>query len=806
MSPNLVDRWAEENNSIAKKWKEYETHRQPLQDIRKHCYTECLKLQQKVQGVPAQTGRLKLEIAVTYNTLLFSLSCSTPNETKDCITNILIRALEAVRKQVPSYDLVPLWQAVLKTFSGTVYEPWIHKLLLIQWAVWLSERHYEGILHLLLQVNHKSTPSGDLLAETRNLAFSIEEDASLLAALTTKDLKELLHVCTFISNGVEQMKEEKYIEALVALQEASTQPSPRALLAHVHMLTGICYAKLQQPQSALQCYRKALEVDFHCHRALYQSSLVYRQLGNTNAEIEALHLLQSAVMLHAESDPSKGAEYYLDLLASLQSDSKQMPVDDGLSFPRIPVIYLEAAFALLKAKRVWDTLAICDEVIAKTIDLIPEKLLITPSIATSRELVPPMFEADAPEEKLECVLWSGAAYFLQGQAHFQLKDTKEALTNFTRAINQLVKVCIKQTVKDPGAERGAADHTVMFLEALKGKVLAFRAMCFVERGQLKEALRDFQLSLQATPATAPECPSVLQKGLGSGFSLPQGPLSELTSIQTAGTSEGAEYYLDLLASLQSDSKQMPVDDGLSFPRIPVIYLEAAFALLKAKRVWDALAICDEVIAKTIDLIPEKLLITPSMATSRELVPPMFEADAPEEKLECVLWSGAAYFLQGQAHFQLKDTKEALTNFTRAINQLVKVCIKQTVKDPGADRGAADHTVMFLEALKGKVLAFRAVCFVERGQLKEALRDFQLSLQATPGCRNTEMWLVEMMWRLDRKQEAAAMWTQILNSTQSSAPIDLPLYLQTWHEDPTSFDLSSLKRKMEEFIQNSFVTA
>ncbi|GAA6069031.1 Fanconi anemia group G protein, partial [Tachysurus ichikawai] len=321
--------------------------------------------------VPAQTVHLKLEITVIYNTLLFSLSCGTPNETKDCITNILVRALEAVCKQVPSYDLVPLWHAVLRTFGGTVYEPWIQKLLLVQWAVWLSEGRYEEILHLLLQVNHKkqSTLSKDLLAEIRNLTFCMEEDASLLVALATKDLKELLHVCTFISNGVEQIKEEKYVEALMALQEASTQSSPRALLAHVHMLTGFCFAKLQQPQCALQCYRKALEVDFNCHRALYQSSLIYRQLGNTNAEIEALHLLHSAVMLHAESNPSstsmllispdillgskqigficqipsplhilhtlghrcvlndrasEGAEYYLDLLASLQSNSNQV--------------------------------------------------------------------------------------------------------------------------------------------------------------------------------------------------------------------------------------------------------------------------------------------------------------------------------------------------------------------------------------------------------------------------------------------------------------------------------------------------
>lgn len=44
--------------------------------------------------------------------------------------------------------------------------------------------------------------------------------------------------------GVKQIKEDKYIEALVTLQEASTQPSPRVLLAHAHMLTGLCYAKL----------------------------------------------------------------------------------------------------------------------------------------------------------------------------------------------------------------------------------------------------------------------------------------------------------------------------------------------------------------------------------------------------------------------------------------------------------------------------------------------------------------------------------------------------------------------------------
>lgn len=44
---------------------------------------------------------------------------------------------------------------------------------------------------------------------------------------------------------------------------------------------------------ALQCYRKALETDSRCVCALYQSMLIYRQLGNTQAELQALRLLHS---------------------------------------------------------------------------------------------------------------------------------------------------------------------------------------------------------------------------------------------------------------------------------------------------------------------------------------------------------------------------------------------------------------------------------------------------------------------------------------------------------------------------------
>lgn len=44
---------------------------------------------------------------------------------------------------------------------------------------------------------------------------------------------------------------------------------------------------------ALHCYKLALETNPLCVCALYRAALVYGQVGNTQAEIEALGLLHS---------------------------------------------------------------------------------------------------------------------------------------------------------------------------------------------------------------------------------------------------------------------------------------------------------------------------------------------------------------------------------------------------------------------------------------------------------------------------------------------------------------------------------
>ncbi|XP_016333169.1 Fanconi anemia group G protein homolog [Sinocyclocheilus anshuiensis] len=378
-----------------------------------------------------------------------------------------VTALEAAGSQVSCSDPVQLWEAVLQTLGSSVYVPYVHTLLLIQWMLWLMQCQLERVLTLLMQTDHKRERSApvNLQTETRNLALSMEEDSSLMVAMTAKDLKDLLHICTVICQGVKQMKMEKYSEALDIFQEAKGLPRPRSLLAHIHTLTGQSFAKLGQPHCALHFYRKAVEVDCACHSALYQSALVFRQLGNPKAEMEALHLLYSAVQLHSDKSSSSaslvslatllggeqmtfisrvpspslilhtlahtcvfngsisdGVECYLDLLASLQSDGKDLiHTGEGASFPRIPVVYLEAGFALLKAKRYSDALVVCEEVITSTLDFIPERLLLD---ADEKQNVA---DSDVVLEHVDFVLWAGAAHLLQAQAHWKLKDTKEVL-------------------------------------------------------------------------------------------------------------------------------------------------------------------------------------------------------------------------------------------------------------------------------------------------------------------------------------------------------------------------------------------
>lgn len=544
MDACLLDKWAQQNNLLVKEWKsDSQIGVNQQQSLKEKCHRGTIKLLQTVQGVPAVTELIQLELTVAYNTLMFSLNLSTLSNVQDNLTRTLLRVLEAVGCQTSSRNPDELWHIALRSFSNTAHLPCLHNLLCVQWALWLAACQMENIHQMLRGVIQEevTVPPQDLRTVIQKLRLSHKDNSNLLVAVTAREFKDLLHICTVLVEGLENMKQGNYSAALVAFLEAVSLPTPRVLLAQVHTLTGFAFAKLNQPQSCLQSYRKALEVDFGCHSALYQSVLVYRHLKNTQAEIQALRLLHSALVQHADEPAgnaqvmvispdvllsskcmdsvmavpspqlilhslaytcilqdriSEAVELYLDLMSSLQSDITQpVSTEVNVTVPRVPDVYLEAAFTLLKAKRMWDVITICEEVISKTMNLIPERV----AVDLSEEQLLLSMEGPSKSlklERLDNVLWAAAAYYLQGLAYCMMKETKESVVNFTRSLNWLTKVSLKSTGSMIG-DQGDFEVKMKMLQRLRGLALAGRGVSFLERGQLKEALRDLKLSHQS---------------------------------------------------------------------------------------------------------------------------------------------------------------------------------------------------------------------------------------------------------------------------------------------------------------------
>ena len=98
---------------------------------------------------------------------------------------------------------------------------------------------------------------------------------------------------------------------------------------------------------------------------------------------------------------------------------------------------------MLKARRQWDTVAICEEVLSETVDLVPERLVLEVPFEkqpVSTTQLAPLYGRgrESVEERLNLVLWAGASFFLLGRAYSYIEDHAEAITHFTRYIASLL--------------------------------------------------------------------------------------------------------------------------------------------------------------------------------------------------------------------------------------------------------------------------------------------------------------------------------------------------------------------------------
>ncbi|XP_008953460.2 Fanconi anemia group G protein isoform X2 [Pan paniscus] len=250
-----------------------------------------------------------------------------------------------------------------------------------------------------------------------------------------------------------------------------------------------------------------------------------------------------------------------------------------------------------------------------------------------------------------------------------------------------------------------------------------------------------------------------------------GTQSQTKHILASRAGDAAEHYLDLLALLLDSSEPRfsppPSPPG---PCMPEVFLEAAVALIQAGRAQDALTLCEELLSRTSSLLPKMSRLWEDARKGTKELP------------YCPLWVSATHLLQGQAWVQLGAQKVAISEFSRCLELLFQATPEE--KEQGAafncEQGCKSDAA--LQQLRAAALISRGLEWVASGQDTKALQDFLLSVQMCPGNRDTYFHLLQTLKRLDRRDEATALWWRLEAQTKGShedALWSLPLYLESY---------------------------
>ncbi|XP_036116901.1 Fanconi anemia group G protein isoform X2 [Molossus molossus] len=443
----------------------------------------------------------------------------------------LERVLETQKQLGPRLDrgFRGLWNSVLHA-SAVLPQllPALHHLAGLQAALWLSTDHL-GDLTLLLQTlnGSQSGASEDLLLLLKSWSPPAKESDDPLTLQDAQGLRNVLLTAFAYRQGLQELITGSLPRALSSFHEAASGLCPRPVLVQVYTALGTCLRKMGNPQRALLYLVAALKGGSICGPPLLEASRVYRQLGNTAAELESLELLVEALsipptsevphflieveLLLPQPDPASplhcgtlsqvrhllasrclqmgrteyAAEHYLDLLALLLDGSEPKlsppPCSSGLCMPEI---FLEAAAALIQTGRAQDALTVCEELLRRTSSLLPKMPL------------PWKNASKGTKESPHYPLWVSATYLLQGHAWVQLGVPKQAISEFSRCLELLFRVTPKDKEQGPASncEQGCtSDET---LQQLRAAALISRGLEWVASGQDTKALQDFLLSVQ----------------------------------------------------------------------------------------------------------------------------------------------------------------------------------------------------------------------------------------------------------------------------------------------------------------------
>ncbi|XP_011942430.1 PREDICTED: Fanconi anemia group G protein isoform X3 [Cercocebus atys] len=250
-----------------------------------------------------------------------------------------------------------------------------------------------------------------------------------------------------------------------------------------------------------------------------------------------------------------------------------------------------------------------------------------------------------------------------------------------------------------------------------------------------------------------------------------GTQSQAKHVLASRAEDAAEHYLDLLALLLDSSEPRfsppPSPPG---PCMPEVFLEAAVALIQAGRAQDALTLCEELLSRTSSLLPKMSRLWENARKGTKELP------------YCPLWVSATHLLQGQAWVQLGAQKVAISEFSRCLELLFRTTPEEKEQGAASNGEQGCKSDVALQQLRAAALISRGLEWVASGQDTKALQDFLLGVQMCPGNRDTYFHLLQTLKRLDRRDEATALWWRLEAPTkgpQEDATWSLPLYLESY---------------------------
>lgn len=204
--------------------------------------------------------------------------------------------------------------------------------------------------------------------------------------------------------------------------------------------------------------------------------------------------------------------------------------------------------------------------------------------------------------------------------------------------------------------------------------------------------------------------------------------------------------------------------------MPELFLEAAAALIQAGRAQDALTVCEELLRRTSSLLPKMSLLSENARKGARELP------------HCPLWVSATHLLQGQAWAKLGAQKEAVSEFSRCLELLFHATPEDKEQGAASNCEQGCRSDVTLQQLRAAALISRGLEWVASGHNAKALQDFLLGVQMCPANQDASFYLLQTLWRLDRRDEAAALWRRLeaqTKSPQEDATWSLPLYLETY---------------------------